>query len=67
MMDACIYDCGNKLGNLSANLAVGMQDPKSKERIIAVYDSIINDYSLHQIKANISDNINFKNLSLQIS
>ena len=47
MMNASIYYCGNKLVNLSANLAVGMQDPKSKERIIALFDGIISDYSLH--------------------
>ena len=31
--DADIYDCGNKLGYLSANLAIGMRDPKSKATI----------------------------------
>ena len=31
--DAEIYDCGNKEGFLSANLAVGMRDPKTREAI----------------------------------
>ena len=43
MTDASIYDCGNKLGYLSANLAVGMQDPKSRGSIIALFDSLSND------------------------
>jgi UTP--glucose-1-phosphate uridylyltransferase len=41
--DASIYDCGNKLGYLSANLAVGMQDPKSRANIIALFKNLIND------------------------
>ena len=28
--DAAIFDCGNKQGFLSANLAVGMRDPDTK-------------------------------------
>jgi UTP--glucose-1-phosphate uridylyltransferase len=28
--DVDVYDCGNKLGYLSANLAIGMRDTKSK-------------------------------------
>ena len=39
--DASIYDCGNKLGYLSANLAVGMQDPKSRASIIAIFENLI--------------------------
>ena len=31
--DAEIYDCGNKMGFLSANLAVGMRDPQTKKVI----------------------------------
>lgn len=31
--DAGIHDCGNKLGFLSANLAVGMRDPETREEI----------------------------------
>ena len=31
--DAEIHDCGNKQGFLSANLAVGMQDPETREEI----------------------------------
>lgn len=31
--DAQIFDCGNKQGFLSANLAVGMRDPKTKTAI----------------------------------
>ncbi|MDC3106048.1 UTP--glucose-1-phosphate uridylyltransferase [Gammaproteobacteria bacterium] len=31
--DAGIYDCGNKQGFLSANLAVGMRDPETREEI----------------------------------
>jgi UTP--glucose-1-phosphate uridylyltransferase len=41
--DANIYDCGDKLGFLGANLAVGMQDPKSRENIITLFDKLIND------------------------
>ena len=29
--DAGIYDCGNKQGFLSANLAVGMRDPDTRQ------------------------------------
>jgi len=43
MTDASIFDCGNKLGYLSANLAVGMQDPKSRASIIALFDKLTND------------------------
>ncbi|MAZ25417.1 MAG: UTP--glucose-1-phosphate uridylyltransferase [Porticoccaceae bacterium] len=32
--DADVYDCGSKEGFLSANLALGMRDPKMKIRII---------------------------------
>lgn len=45
MTDASIYDCGNKLGYLSANLAVGMQDPKSRASIIALFENLIKDDS----------------------
>ena len=45
MTDASIYDCGNKLGYLSANLAVGMQDPKSRASIIALFDNLTKDDS----------------------
>ncbi len=31
--DACIFDCGNKQGYLSANLAVGMRDPDTNQYI----------------------------------
>jgi UTP--glucose-1-phosphate uridylyltransferase len=31
--DACTFDCGNKQGFLSANLAVGMRDPETKQSI----------------------------------
>ena len=43
LTDASIYDCGNKLGYLSANLAVGMQDPKSRANIITLFKNLIND------------------------
>lgn len=43
MTDANIYDCGNKLGYLKANLAYGMQDPITRESIIALFDNLIND------------------------
>jgi UTP--glucose-1-phosphate uridylyltransferase len=43
MTDASIYDCGNKLGYLSANLAVGMQDTKSRASLIALFDDLTND------------------------
>ena len=41
--DADIYDCGNKLGYLSANLAVGMRDPKSRATIHALFNKLINN------------------------
>lgn len=31
--DAGVYDCGNKQGFLSANLAVGMRDPKVRAHL----------------------------------
>jgi UTP--glucose-1-phosphate uridylyltransferase len=43
--DADIYDCGNKLGYLSANLAIGMRDPKSKAVIHALFDKLMDDDS----------------------
>lgn len=43
--DADIYDCGDKLGYLSANLAVGMRDPKSKAHIHALFNKLIDDGS----------------------
>ena len=43
--DADVYDCGNKLGYLSANLAVGMRDPKSKPSIQRLFNKLIdNDF-----------------------
>ena len=41
--DADIYDCGNKLGYLSANLAIGMRDPKSRSAIRALFNKLIDD------------------------
>jgi len=41
--DADIYDCGNKLGFLSANLAVGMRDSKSRAAIHALFNKLIDD------------------------
>ena len=41
--DADIYDCGNKLGYLSANLAIGMRDPKSRSAIHALFNRLIDD------------------------
>tara|TARA_B110001450_G_scaffold252316_1_gene273890 strand:- start:1878 stop:2192 length:315 start_codon:yes stop_codon:yes gene_type:complete len=41
--DADIYDCGNKLGYLSANLAISMRDPKSRASIHALFNKLIND------------------------
>ena len=38
--DACIYDCGNKQGFLSANLAVGMRDPETREEICKLLKKI---------------------------
>lgn len=35
--DADIYDCGNKLGYLSANLALGMRDPKIRPVINKIF------------------------------
>jgi UTP--glucose-1-phosphate uridylyltransferase len=36
--DAGIFDCGNKQGFLSANLAVGMRDPETREEIKRLFD-----------------------------
>ena len=41
--DADIYDCGNKLGYLSANLAIGMRDPISRSTILALFNKLIDD------------------------
>ena len=41
--NADIYDCGNKMGYLSANLAFGMRDPKSKAIINALLSKLNND------------------------
>ena len=41
--DADIYDCGNKLGYLIANLAIGMRDPKSRPTISAFFNKLIED------------------------
>ena len=36
--DAGIYDCGNKQGLLSANLALGMRDPETFELIKRLFE-----------------------------
>jgi len=36
--DASVFDCGNKRGFLSANLAVGMRDPETKLIIKALIE-----------------------------
>ncbi|MDC1322618.1 sugar phosphate nucleotidyltransferase, partial [Pseudomonadales bacterium] len=36
--DAGIFDCGNKQGFLSANLAVGMRDPETRQLIKALIE-----------------------------
>ena len=36
--DADIFDCGNKQGFLSANLAVGMRDPGTRQSIKALIE-----------------------------
>ena len=36
--DAGIHDCGNKQGFLSANLAVGMRDPETREAISKLFE-----------------------------
>ena len=36
--DAGIHDCGNKQGFLSANLAVGMRDPETREEISKLFE-----------------------------
>ena len=38
--DAGIHDCGNKQGFLSANLAVGMRDPETREEIKRLFERI---------------------------
>ena len=43
--DASVFDCGNKLGFLSANLAVGMRDQQSRAIIHALLHQLIdNDF-----------------------
>jgi UTP--glucose-1-phosphate uridylyltransferase len=39
--DADIYDCGNKIGYLGANLAVGMRDPKTNIIIKALLKKLL--------------------------
>jgi len=39
--DADVHDCGNKKGFLSANLAVGMRDSKTRKDIVKVFKKII--------------------------
>ena len=41
--DADIYDCGNKLGFLSANLAVGMGDVNSRAALHALFKKLIDN------------------------
>ena len=41
--DADIYDCGNKLGFLSANLAVGMGDANSRAALHALFKKLIDN------------------------
>jgi UTP--glucose-1-phosphate uridylyltransferase len=43
LTDADIYDCGDKLGYLHANLAVGMRDTKSRESIKALFYKLMNN------------------------
>ena len=40
--DANIYDCGDKLGFLGANLAVGMCDPKSSAILSTLFKKFNN-------------------------
>jgi len=41
--DADVFDCGNKLGYLSANLAVGMRDPQLRSSILATFNKYVVD------------------------
>jgi UTP--glucose-1-phosphate uridylyltransferase len=41
--DADVYDCGDKLGYLSANLALGMRDTKSRATINALFKKLSDD------------------------
>ena len=41
--DADVYDCGNKLGYLNANLAVGMLDAVSRASLYALFNKLIDD------------------------
>jgi UTP--glucose-1-phosphate uridylyltransferase len=38
--DADIYDCGHKMGYLSANIAFGMRDPEIKAKILKMIENI---------------------------
>ena len=41
LTDADIFDCGNKLGFLSANLVTGVRDPKSRAKMYALMNKLI--------------------------
>ena len=43
MTDADVFDCGNKLGYLSANLCLGIRDPKSRAKINAFMNKLSDD------------------------
>jgi UTP--glucose-1-phosphate uridylyltransferase len=43
MTDADVFDCGNKLGYLSANLCLGIRDPKSRAKIYALMNKLYDD------------------------
>lgn len=41
--NADIFNCVNALGYLSANLAHGMREPKSRASIIALFNNLISE------------------------
>jgi UTP--glucose-1-phosphate uridylyltransferase len=43
LTDAHIFDCGNKLGYLNANLLMGMRDPNSRAKINAFMNKLSDD------------------------
>jgi UTP-glucose-1-phosphate uridylyltransferase len=54
MIDADVYNCGNKLGFLSANLTVGIRDSESRANIPLLINKLLDDDFKHQIKLIIS-------------
>lgn len=50
--DAETYDCGNKIGFLEANIALGLRDVMAKKSIVKLYEKIISREEFKDIKGN---------------